>query len=44
MANHLYYGDHLDMLREHITDESIDLKDMQETAYSLRCAPAFRGA
>ena len=25
MANHLYYGDNLDMLRDHIPDESIDL-------------------
>jgi site-specific DNA-methyltransferase (adenine-specific) len=25
MANHLYYGDNLDILRAHIKDESIDL-------------------
>lgn len=25
MANHLYYGNNLDILREHIQDESIDL-------------------
>jgi DNA modification methylase len=25
MANHLYYGDNLDVLREHIKDESVDL-------------------
>ena len=25
MANQLYYGNNLDMLREHIPDESIDL-------------------
>jgi site-specific DNA-methyltransferase (adenine-specific) len=25
MANHLYYGDNLHILREHIPDESIDL-------------------
>jgi site-specific DNA-methyltransferase (adenine-specific) len=25
MANHLYYGDNLDVLRESIRDESVDL-------------------
>jgi len=25
MANHLYYGDNLEILRAHIKDESIDL-------------------
>ena len=25
MANHLYYGDNLEILREHIPDESVDL-------------------
>jgi site-specific DNA-methyltransferase (adenine-specific) len=25
MTNHLYYGDNLDILREHIKDESTDL-------------------
>ena len=25
MANHLYYGDNLHILREHVPDESVDL-------------------
>ncbi len=25
MANHLYYGDNLEVLRAHIKDESVDL-------------------
>ena len=25
MANHLYYGDNLEVLREHVRDESVDL-------------------
>ena len=25
MANHLYYGDNLDVLREHIKADSVDL-------------------
>jgi len=28
MANHLYYGDNLDVLRESIKSESVDLVDL----------------
>jgi site-specific DNA-methyltransferase (adenine-specific) len=43
MTNHLYYGDNLQILREHIKDETIDLVYLDppfnsQATYNMRSA------